>query len=154
MKSAGWYFMKGGQRIFAETKREIRRLALAVANETGKAVTVREAAKPKARPAPKTRTLRRNPDPGSLVDVLYQLERGKAARREQNTRTKPARLAKSDRRRGVTPATSTRSAGKRFAIDVRNRKEAYSIFRASRAAADQLASQFLAAGYTVVVREV
>lgn len=155
MKSAGWYFMKGGQRVFAETKAEIRRLALKVANATGQAVTVRQAARPKAKPAaPKARSMKRNPDPASLVDVLYQLERGKAARRDLAARTKATRLAKADRRPGRTPATAARSAGRRFAIDVKNRKEAYSLYRPTRRAADQLAGQFQAAGYTVVVREV
>jgi len=156
MKSAGWYFMKGGQRVFADTKAEIRRLALKIANETGKPVTVREAARPKPRPTAKAkpRTMRRNPDPASLIDVLYQLERGKAARREHGAKTKPVRLAKADRRPGRTPGAATRSAGRRFAIDVKNRKESYSLYRPTRAAADQLAGQFQAAGYTVVVREV
>lgn len=60
MKSAGWYFMKGGQRVWAATVAEIRKLAKAAADTAGKPVTVRRAGP--ARSAPMKRApMKRNP---------------------------------------------------------------------------------------------
>ena len=159
MKSTGYYVVRAGRRLWADTLTEIRKIARQVADETGKPVTVHGASKPKAKPgaarrAAAARTMRRNPDPGSLVDVLFQMERGRQARREFVAATKGKRIAKSMRRRGGSPAEAGAKKTAKFAVDAKSRKERFTIFRASRSAAESLARQFEAAGYTTVVREV
>lgn len=209
MKSAGWYFMKGGQRVWAATKREIRKLAQAAANELGAGVTVRPAGqarkvKAKRNPAPASRARRAddyhatavklirqaarldaagerraaadlrsiakeqaamalhrrrrefkgNPDPGAMIDVLWEKERGRQARASYVARTKGQRMAKHLRNRDPAAAReAAREKTGKFVVKASNRKEAFTLYRASRAAANALARQFEAAGYDVAVRE-
>lgn len=211
MKSAGWYFMKGGQRVWAATKREIRKLAQAAADELGAGVTVRPAGqarqvKAKRNPAPASRArppvppgwrvlgsggsyyvegpgndgrgifnrwfdtraaaeiaigrhvkrhrYRTNPDPGAMLDVLWERERGRQARASYVARTKGQRMAKHLRNRDPAAAReAAREKTGKFVVKASNRKEAFTLYRASRAAANALARQFEAAGYDVAVRE-
>lgn len=160
MKSAGWYLMHGGKRLVADTMREARRLAQLVADETGKPVTVR-ALKPATRTAPKKatpkrkRVMRRNPDPASIMDVLVARQQIADQRRTYMAATKGRRLAKSLVRRGQASQLEARAAkSAKFAVDVANRRESYTLYRPSRSAADRLAGEFKAAGYNVKIREV
>lgn len=59
MKSAGYYFMRGGRQVWAATVAEIRKLAQLAADELGKPVKVQRAARSKAAP------MKRNPAPPS-----------------------------------------------------------------------------------------
>jgi hypothetical protein len=149
-ESLGWHFTHAGRRIWAATKAEARSLAKEIADRTGRAVTVHPV-KPKTRPARKVMT--RNPDPGSIIDVLMQLERGKAARREYVAKTKGTRLAKSLTRRGRASEleAGARKSGK-FVVDAVNKRDRLTLYRPSRSAADQLADQLRAAGYTATVK--
>lgn len=160
MKSATWYVIHEGKKLLAATEAEVRRLAQLVADRTGKPVKVYRTAG-KAAPAaakPAKKVMRRNPDPGSYLYAWAEDEKGKAKRREYLAATKGRRLAKGlrGRDRGGAVKAGERAARKsgKFAVDVRNSREAYTLYRASRTAADQLVSQFLAAGYKVVLREV
>ncbi len=158
---SGWNIVHAGRRLWAATKADAAKLAKMLADETGKPVTVRPAkAKPAARPKakaaakkPARRVMRRNPDPGMFMDVWRAMEGHRASRRTYGQATKAKRIAKSMRHRGGSPSeTAARKTGK-FAVDAANRKEAFTLYRASRSAADQLAREFSAAGYRVTVRE-
>lgn len=162
MKTAGWYFVHGGRRLMAETRAEIRKLAQKVADMTGESVTVRPIPKPaadKRKAAPKRKTLkaRRNPD-SDLVHFFTEVEKAKRQRREYVARTKGARLAKSlrGRDRGGSAKAAETAARKtaKFQVHAKNRRDVFTLYRPSRRAADGLAEQFRAAGYTVTVQEV
>lgn len=168
MKGAGWYFMQGGRKLWAETKAEIRQLAKAVADRTGKPVKVRPGGRPGATSAPKkrplkrvaARSMRRNPDPGSFLPVWNELERHRKARLAFLEATKGRRLAKGLRGRGdraVRAAERGAEKSGKFSIDghgkINGRPQKFKLYRASRKAADALADQFRAAGFTVSVGE-
>lgn len=168
MKSARWYLMHEGKKLLAATRAEAAHLAQLVADATGKPVAVRSidapkakkpAKRPAARSAPARRTMKRNPDPGSYLPLWNEQRKAKEARTAYLDATKARRLAKGMRGRGRGQgAIRAQEAGAaktaRFAVDVANAKEAYTLFRASRSAAERLASEFLAARYKVKVREV
>lgn len=160
MKSAGWYFMKGGQRVWAATKVEIRRLAQLAADELGKAVTVRPATSPASRasrPASKAKrtTMRRNPDPGSILDVLIQQQKGRVARQDYLARTKGQRMAKHLRHRDPAAAKEAgRAKTAKFKVTAVGKRDRFELYRPSRAQANVLVRQFEAAGYRVQLQEV
>lgn len=161
MKSAGWYLMHEGRKILAATIGEARHLAQLVADQTGKPVTVKKMkAAPAARKAtaPARRTMKRNPDAGSYLPVWNELEKHRRQRLDYLAGTKARRLAKGLRGkdRGGAVKAAERGAQKtgKFEIEAKNSRERLTLYRASRAAADQLVSQFIAAGYKVVLREV
>lgn len=156
LERLGWYFNHQGRRVWAATKREIHALAKEIANATGKPVTVRPT-RPKTAPKRKAITAKRNPDPGSLVHVLHQLEIGKAARREYVAATKGRRLAKSLTRRGrageLAEAGGTQKTG-RYVVNATSGRDKLTLYRPSRTAADQLVGQLQAAGYKTTVKPV
>ncbi len=156
----GWSIVHAGRRLWAATKADAAKLAKILADETGKPVTVRPAAaparpkakaKPKAKPA--RRTMRRNPDPGAFVEFMRAVEIDRHNRRDYSARTKPKRLAKIGRGRGRAGGAVGGAGGAKFAVDAANRKEKFTLYRATRAAANNLAAEFRAAGYNVNVRE-
>lgn len=147
--TAGWYITHLGERLWSATKDEARRLARKIANDTGKPVTVRPAKAP-------ARRMKKNPDPSSYVFAMAEHEKARAARRTYVAATKGKRLAKSMRGRGGAARSAETAARKtaKFSVDAHNRKEKFKLYRPSRSAADQLAREFIAAGYTVTVKEV
>lgn len=160
MKSAGWYFKKGARKVFVATMAEAHRLAQAIADQTGKKSSVGWEPPPRS---PKVQTHRKaagqqfrsNPDPFNILDVLVHQERAKADRRAFTAKTKGRRLAKSLRHApGAAGAEARRALTGKFQVTAMNRKERFTLFRPSRAAATQLARQFEAAGYNVAVAEV
>jgi hypothetical protein len=101
------------------------------------------------------RSMRRNPDPGSFLPVWVEQEKGRAMRLKYLAATKARRLAKGlrGRDRGGAVKAAERRAEKtgKFAVKARNAKEAFTLFRASRGAADALGAEFEAAGYKVTI---
>lgn len=165
MKSAAWYIVHEGRKILAATKAEARHVAQLVADHTGKRVTVRpiKSAAPTRKPANGAkRTMRRNPDPGSFLDVWREQEKHRQARLDYGKATKARRLAKGmrGRDRGGAVKAAERGAQKsaKFALDVRGKMngvlQSFTLYRASRRAAEDLAGQYVAAGCKVVLREV
>lgn len=104
------------------------------------------------------KVLRRNPDPGSYLSFWHESEKARAARLKYLDATKARRLAKGLRGANRGGAVKAAEAGAqktaKFAVDVRNAKEAYTIFRPSRAAAEAVQAQFSAAGYKTTLRAV
>jgi hypothetical protein len=100
----------------------------------------------------------RNPDPGSFLPVWIEQERGRKMRLDYLAATKARRLAKGlrGRDRGGAVKAAERRAEKtgKFAVKARNAKEAFTLYRASRAAADALGAEFTAAGYKVTIAPV
>lgn len=165
MRAASWYFIHGGRKILADTRAEISRLAKAIADHTGKPVTVHsiEKAAPAGRKAapkksPAKRVMRENPMGFEIPQYAMAEERARRAHLAYLAGTKARRLAKGLRGQNRGGAVKAAEAGARksakFAVDVRNPKEAYTLYRPSRASADQLAREFTAAGYKVALREV
>lgn len=161
MKSNGYHFVHGGKEIWRATKAEIRAVAKKIADKTGRAISVRDGRRPKKRAAtaaPKKLAparkivARRNPDPLHYLGVWREQEKGRQARLAYLAATKPTRLAKSRRPRGKS-APMPGSKTIKFRVDVKRGGEEYSFGRPSRAAAETLASQYLAAGYKVKVSE-
>lgn len=97
---------------------------------------------------PRARRMKRNPDPGSYLDVWRHQEAGRRSRLDFLSRTKPKRLAKGHKARGAKGAPPS------FRVDVNNEAEAYTFTATSRAAANALARQYRAAGYYAEVSEV
>lgn len=156
MKSAGWYFKKGAQKVYAASLAEAKRLAQAFADGSGRKVAVGYDAPAAARPKkakPRKIAARRNPDPLSYIHVLEQQEKHKAARRAFGQATKAKRLAKAMRGgRGRSAEAAKEKTGK-FVVKARNRRDSLTLYRPSRRQADDLAREFIAAGYTVTVNE-
>lgn len=92
-------------------------------------------------------SMRRNPDPGSYLDVWRQQEIGRRARLDRNAATKPRRLAKGHKARGARKAAPT------FRVDVNNEAEAWTFAAPTRAAANALARQYRSAGFHAEVSE-
>lgn len=168
MKSVGWHVMHEGRKIWAATKAEIRQVAQLVADKTGKPVKVKPGGRPGASSAPikkatkrvAKRRLRRNPDAGSYLPLWNELERHRRARLDFLAATKGRRLAKGLRGRGdraVKAAERGAEKSGKFVVSgrgvVNGREQKVSLYRASRRAADALADQFRAAGFTVSVGE-
>lgn len=176
MKSAGWYLVHEGRRLIAATKAEARRIGQAIADKTGRQVVWKALEKPaisrrsstspasrasRAAPKPARRTMRRNPDT-DLAYMFEAIERARAERREFMRATKAKRLAKSMRgaNRGGAVKAAEAAALKtaKFAVDLRGKVngvlQTMTLYRASRSAADHLAGDMKAAGYTANVREV
>jgi hypothetical protein len=129
------------------TLAEVKRVGQEMADVLRRAVQVGwDEVKPKK---PAARRFARNPDAGSFLDVWTEQERGRRARLDYLARTKPRRLAKGHQARAARPAGGKPG----FAIDVRNKREAYTLAQPTRAAANTLARQYEAAGYQVQVRE-
>lgn len=160
VKSAGWYVVHEGRRLVRVTRAEISRIAQQIADMTGEPVTVRPVkAAAAARPARPRAVLKVQQNPDSDLAYFYQAEQ--KAQRERLAyvnATKGRRLAKGLRGRDRGGAVKASEAGARktakFAVAVRNRKESFTLYRASRRAADDLAAEFKAAGYTVTLSEV
>ena len=100
---------------------------------------------------------RKNPDPGAYLDVWEHQGRIKRDRAAFMAATKGRRLAKSlrGRDRGGAAKAHERGAMKtaRFAVRATNRRESFNLGRPSRRAAEALADEFRAAGYTVEIME-
>lgn len=146
------YWLKfGGQTYYAPTLADARRGAEHVARSLGlRAVVGYDQPKPRPRGRPRTRTYATNPDPMNFLGLWQEQERGRRARLDYLAKTKPARLAKGHQEREKAK-TFTKPA---FAIDVRNKREAYTLTQPSRAKANSLARQYEAAGYQVQVRQI
>lgn len=159
MKSAGWYIRHEGRALWAATKREAHKLALAIADKTGKPVTVRAA---KVAPAAKARTMKKNPMTlggfGAPAGTQWQADEAARKRRADYMKaTKARRLAKGLRGadRGGKVKAAERGAAKsgKFAVLATRRNERFELVRASRRAALDLAEQFDAEGWKTTVRE-
>lgn len=164
MKSNGWHFVHGGREIWRATKAEISRLAQKVADSTGRAVKVKPGRRPKKRPATSSpsrasrptsrRVMKPNPDPLAYLGVWRLQEENRAHRLARNKATKARRIAKSlpRRSRGGRAVVAGEKTIK-FRVDVKRGREQFSMGRPSRAAAERLAQEFMAAGYSVKVSE-
>ena len=143
-----------GQRIYRDSLAAIKSIAQATADKVGRVVRVGYDDRPPAT----GRRMKRNPDPGSFLPVWVQQEKGRQMRLDYLAATKARRLAKGlrGRDRGGAVKAGERRAEKtgKFAVKAKNSKEAFTLYRASRAAADALGAEFEAAGYKVTVSPV
>lgn len=140
----------GGRKVYMPSLADARAFAADMANRLGQ--TVRGGYDDA--PAARKRTMRRNPDPGAYVDTWREQERGRAARLAYNQATKARRLAKGLRNRSGAAYEDELAHARtaKFVVVARNRKEAFTLYRPSRRAAEALGGQFEAAGYQVSIR--
>jgi hypothetical protein len=164
MADLGWYIMHAGRRIERKTRQAAHNLAKRIADETRAPVTVRpiKAKRKAAKPATRRISAKANPDPGSFLAVWSQQNQHQAARLARNKATKARRLAKGLRGadRGGKVKAAERGAIKtaKFAVDFKGKingiMQTATLYRASRSAAENLAGNMQAAGYTVKIREI
>jgi hypothetical protein len=103
---------------------------------------------------------KKNPiDLGGLPPAYFLAEqKARRGRLDYIAATKGRRLAKSLGRRGGSPKEAAAQKTGKFAVDFRGKingvTQSATLYRASRSAADNLAANMSAAGYTVSVREI
>lgn len=157
MASAGWHIVHEGRKVWAATKAEARHIAQVLADHSGKRVKVHPATRPAAPKKTVKKTVRRNPMDLHIPAYHQAEQRAKTARAEYLKATMARRLAKGLRGQNRGGAVKRAEAGAKktgkFVVKAVSSKDRYTLYRASRTAADALADQFRAAGYKTSVGE-
>jgi hypothetical protein len=143
------YWVKiGRQKVYAPNLRTLRAFAQHMANQLGQTLQTG------FDPPPASFRARRNPDPGSYVDLWHEREKHRAARLAQNAATKAHRIALSMKRRSGRTYEKEVAARKtaKFVMVARSSRDAYKLYRPSKRAAEALAAEFEAAGYHTTIQ--